>query len=273
MIAGSAKDSLICNSYLSGMSFFMLENEATEMAMRNETNVAVADRASTGQEDQGQLINIPEAFKIGEILVTMNVITREQLKDALLMQKLSQNKRLGELLHKAGYAQPHQIDHGLRIQQKLLAAALAAAISLSPVSASQGSGFQGAHSCSAKINVTANVIAVASVKILRQMSQVIVTSADVARGYVEVKSASLIEVKNNSPRGFLLIFQLLDDAFKEVCVYGLENEVQISLGGGWIAQQYKKVTVPIELSFRFMLGENALPGTYAWPLFISAQPL
>ncbi len=243
------------------------------MAMRNETNVAVDDRAHTCQEDQGRLISIPEAFRLGEILVATNIITRNQLEDVITRQKLSPDKKMGELLHEAGYVQPHQIDHGLRIQQKLLAAALAAAISLSPVSASHCAELQAAHSCSARINVTANVLARASLKILRQMSQVVVTTSDVARGYVDVRSASLIEVKNNSRDGFLLIFQFLGDAFKDVYVYGLGNEVQISLGGGWILQQHTNGILKVELSYRLVLEGNFLPGTYAWPLLISVQPM
>ncbi len=247
--------------------------EAAEMETKNRTNSGVGNASHALRKKQGHIATIPEAFRLGEILVATNVITREELEDVLTRQKFSQSKKLGELLQEAGYAQSHQVDLGLEIQKKLLAAALATAISLSPVSASHCTELQAAHSCSAKINVTANVIAVASVKILRQMSQVVVATADVARGYVDVRSASLIEVKNNSRDGFLLIFQFLGDAFKEVCVYGLGNEVQISLGGGWILQQHTNGILKVELSYRLVLEGNFLPGTYAWPLLISVQPM
>lgn len=63
-------------------------------------------------------------LRLGELLITAGHITRDQLDDALYKQKLSQ-KRLGEILVEEGYAHPHHIKHGLRLQHMLLAAAMA----------------------------------------------------------------------------------------------------------------------------------------------------
>lgn len=105
------------------------------------------------------------------------------------------------------------------------------------------------------------------------MRELIVTNADIARGYVEIKAASRIEIRNNSQSGFLIAFEGLGMPFKEVYVQGLGNEVQVSSGTGWIPQPFTRGGVTVELSYRFVLAEGAEPGTYAWPLAIFAQPL
>jgi len=224
------------------------------------------------QHNQGADRPVPVSFRLGEILVASNYITREQLEDALDRQKLSQ-KKLGEVLVEAGYVELHHVDHGLRLQKMLLTAALVAALSLSSVPVVHSSSAGSAPTNSTKITVTATVLARASIRILHQAPELVVTNADISRGYVEVSAASRIEVRNNSQTGYLLAFEGLAAPFREVYVQGLGNEVQISSGIGWVHQQYTKGTVTTELSYRFVLAENAEPGTYAWPLAISAQPL
>lgn len=159
------------------------------------------------------------------------------------------------------------------VQIIIFAGILLAALSLSAVPDVLSSSAGSAHSNSAKITVTATVPARASLKILHQASELVVTNDDISRGYIEVSAASRIEVRNNSQAGYLLTFEGLAAPFREVYVQGLGNEVQISSGTGLIHQRYTKGTVTTELSYRFVLAENAEPGTYAWPLAISAQPL
>lgn len=64
-------------------------------------------------------------FRLGEILVTTGYISRSQLDDALTKQS-GTSRKLGELLVEDGYVAPHQISHGIRLQQRLITAALAA---------------------------------------------------------------------------------------------------------------------------------------------------
>ncbi|MBM3266167.1 MAG: C39 family peptidase [Candidatus Sericytochromatia bacterium] len=62
-------------------------------------------------------------FMLGEILVASKVITRDQLKSALETQKLTK-RQIGDILVEAGLAKPNHIAEALRIQGKLVAAAL-----------------------------------------------------------------------------------------------------------------------------------------------------
>jgi len=229
------------------------------------------------QKHQSGESPVSEKFRLGEILVAAGHITREQLEDVLKRQGLSQ-KKIGELLIEAGYAQPHQIAYGLKLQQKLLTAALIAMLSLAAIAEIPGTGaIQTADaSSSGRIQVSATVQARSTLKVLHQSPELIITNADILRGYVDVSSASRFEVKNNSLAGYLLVFEGLDGPlrpFKEAVVQGLGKEVHISAGGGMVPQPYSRGIVSLELSYHFVLSADARPGTYAWPVSISAQPL
>jgi hypothetical protein len=112
-----------------------------------------------------------------------------------------------------------------------------------------------------------------ALKIVHQIPHLVVTSRDIIRGFVEVPIASKIEVTNNSLAGFLIVFEGLGIPFREVYIQGLGNDVQVTAGGCWIPQPHSRGKVMLELSYRFILAENAQPGTYSWPLIISARPL
>jgi hypothetical protein len=77
------------------------------------------------QRFQGEAMPSPGPLRLGELLVSMGCITRLQLDKALDKQTFSR-KKLGEVLIEEGYAEPRHVKHGMRLQEMLLAAALAA---------------------------------------------------------------------------------------------------------------------------------------------------
>lgn len=229
------------------------------------------------QKYQSGELPAPANLRIGEILVATNQITRQQLEDVLTRQKLSP-KKIGELLIEAGYVKPHQIEHGLKLQRRLITAALAAALSLATLTMPElahtsGTAAPGGNS---RVVVSATVKAYTILKVLYQRPELVITNADIFRGYVEVNAASRIEVKNNNPAGYLLVIDGSNGhlrPFNEIQVKGLANDVRISPGGGWIPQPYARGAVTMELSYKFILSKDVQPGTYAWPLTISGRPL
>lgn len=82
------------------------------------------DRLLAFQKNQEEGSPSANPFRLGEILVTTGCIIRNQLDDALAKQS-GTSRRLGELLVEDGYAAPHHISHGIRLQQRLVTAALA----------------------------------------------------------------------------------------------------------------------------------------------------
>ena len=225
------------------------------------------------QENQGRERTSPSPFRLGEILVATGQITREQLDRALERQKQTR-KKIGELLIESGDIGPHQVAYGLQVQKKLVIAALVAAMSMANVASAKAASpaESGARSGSAQIQVSAKVASRTTLKMLWQPSDITITEKDIARGYVDAPSASLIEVRNNNPRGYLLVFEGLNGPFRKTLVRGMEREVQIGPGAGLVPMPHARGPVTMELSYRFFLSENARPGTYSWPLTLSSQP-
>ncbi len=216
-----------------------------------------------------------EKLRLGELLVTTGQISRAQLEDVLNRQKLSK-KKIGELLIEAGYIKPHQIDYSLNLQQKLVTASLIAALSMSNLFAAKEAHTGPSRTGTAKIAITATVRQHTSMQVLNQANELVVTNADIKRGYVEVVAASRINVKTNNRAGCLLAFEMMDGyngIFNEVFVRIGSREVQLSQGGGWIQQPYIQGGVTQDLSYRFALSKDAQPGTYNWPFMISVLPI
>ena len=224
----------------------------------------------TFQRHQGGEGPVLKRFRLGELLVATEQISREQLKDIIARQKTSQ-KKIGELLVEAGYAQPRQIDCGLKLQKKLVTAAFIAALSMANM-LGVGSAHAGNSSTSAKINVSATVLERTSMRILNQAQEVVITNADILRGYVEIPAASRIHVKSNNVQGCFLTFEVLsapNNVFNSFNVVVGGREVQLSKSGGWIHQPFVRGGITINLNYRFAFSKDAQPGTYSWPLMVS----
>lgn len=229
------------------------------------------------QKRQAGELPASEQLRLGELLVRLNRISRDQLNQALDRQRLT-GKRLGELLVEAGLAKPQDVSKGLAVQKKLVTAALVAAMSLAVAGsgpregiAAERSGRPGA--ASARIEVRATVAARTTVNVLRQVPTLVVTNADVARGYVEVADASRIEVRSNRPDGYFLAFDVAPGLVRAVTVRGLGRDVQVEPGGALVEQPPARRAQVLDLSFRFQLADGARPGTYAWPVSISTPPI
>jgi hypothetical protein len=237
---------------------------------RNEINAVLAFQQNQGIEGRK-----PGLLRLGEILVATNQISRDQLNIAISKQKLSR-KNIGDILIEEGYIHSQQLSHGLNLQNKLLKAALVAVLSLAPLS-----NVQSAESIPQDTTSRSTIITAAeatqthtALKVVRQTSELIITYADILRGYIDIPVAAHVEIRNENLAGYLIVFEGLGGPFQEVLVKGLGGEVKINSNSGWITQPYNgRDPVMVELSYRFILSENAKPGTYAWPLTISVSPI
>jgi hypothetical protein len=217
----------------------------------------------------------PRSLKLGKILVATKQITRKQLKDSLAQQRHSK-KKIGNILLEAGHINPQQLSYGLNLQKKLLSAVLSALISLVPISGAlyADSTKEDSATKSSRSTITKEIQRLTSLKVVFQTQELVITQADIRRGYVEIQSAEHIEIQNNNLSGYLLVFEGLNGLFKEVVVNGLGDEVSITSDGGWVTQPYNgRDPVMIKLSYKFILSEKAQPGTYTWPLIVYASPI
>jgi len=137
-------------------------------------------------------------------------------------------------------------------------------------------GLAEAGSSEAKLTVTATVVKHASLKVLAQPASVVVTAADIARGYVDVPSPAQVAIQTNSQSGYMLMFASEGEFLRQTLVRGLGNEVQLDTAGGGIARRpegrgMSKAT--LDLVFRFILSDSAKQGVYAWPMRLSVAVL
>jgi hypothetical protein len=212
----------------------------------------------------------PTCLSLGQLLVSAGYIIHEQLQDALERQRTS-GKKLGEVLIEAGHCKRNHIEHGLQIQSRLVTAALIAALSLAPLNEAVSSQAS-TQVMSTQIQVTAKVLARASFHVIRQPAEIVVTEADIRRGYMDIKAGSLLEIKNNSRAGIMMSFEARGMPFKEVLVSGLGREGAIGPNGGIITHQLTGTSI-VALNYRFVFDKTSQAGTYAWPLALNVSPV
>lgn|SRR5271169_241942 len=153
------------------------------------------------------------------------------------------------------------------VERKTIALSIALAAFLAPAFPIH------AGSVSASLSISVLVPARAVLSVESQPASLEITGADVARGYVEAPATSLVQVRTNSPAGWLLEFQPLQGPYRSLEVTGLGSTAQVSAAGGWLAQPYSgKTIVTASLGYRFILSGDARPGLYPWPVALSATP-
>lgn len=127
-----------------------------------------------------------------------------------------------------------------------------------------------------KVTVSATIQKHASLKVLTQPASVVVTAADIARGYVDVPAPASVQVRSNTLDGYLLMFENQGEFMRQTLVKGLANDLQIGLAGGGVAQNMAgrgMRQAQLDLGFRFVLAASAQQGIYPWPLRLSVTPL
>jgi hypothetical protein len=127
----------------------------------------------------------------------------------------------------------------------------------------------------ATLHVSATVLKRASLQLLSQPSRVVITDADIARGYVDVSDPLQLAIICNSASGYLLDFATVTDFAQNISIRGLANEVQLSPAGGLVARPASAPDVTREtltLSFRFVLSRSVQPGIYHWPVRVFVVP-
>ncbi len=169
-----------------------------------------------------------------------------------------------------GHVRSAGIQKARGLPKKFIRPALFAAAALASVQVAQVPD-AAAGSFSTVVQVNAVVLARTQLTPLRQPAMLVVTEADVQRGYVQVTGASLVEIWNNNPAGCILAFESGDFSFREVAVTVMGREIIIYPTGGMIVMPVRG-RQQIALDYRFVLTSEAQPGTYAWPLSVSVIP-
>jgi len=127
----------------------------------------------------------------------------------------------------------------------------------------------------ARMMVSARVLKHARLTLLSQPTSLVITAADVSRGYVEVAAPTEIAIQSNSSNGYALEFLGGGDNFRQINVTGLSRDIQMEGAGGLVIQPSSgpgTTRINLRLGYRFVLASLAQPGVYSWPLRLSVVP-
>ena len=129
-----------------------------------------------------------------------------------------------------------------------------------------------AASSSSGLKLTTRVLPVVKYEIILQKKNVLITEDDIRRGYIDVRDAVIFSVVTNSVNGYVLIFFAGRDTFKEIEVFCDSVFTQIDDANNEIYMPPAGMRPAVkELSFRFYLSDNFLPGVYDWPVAFAIQ--
>lgn len=121
------------------------------------------------------------------------------------------------------------------------------------------------------IGVTARVMPYFESESIDSVETLLITEEDVARGFIEVRTASTVKVRTNARHA--LVFRIGDARFSEVRIGGLEREVVVSRAGGFAPQPLRLGSTTYELDYRIALNDLVAPGTYEIPVSVQARSL
>jgi hypothetical protein len=223
------------------------------------------------QTDRGKA---SDRLRLGEIMVMTNQITRSQLEHALAKQQRTR-QNIGDVLIGTGFLRPEQLSQGVRLQKKLLTCALIAILSFGPLSATQSAEPVSApRSGQSAMTSMSGGETLSALRVLFHPSEVVVTYADILRGYVDLPVAARLEIQNTNLTGYMVVFHGLTTPFQKVIVKGFDKDIVVDTYGGSVIQPYHgRDPLLLELSYRVVLSKKIRPGTYAWPLTIAISPI
>ena len=148
---------------------------------------------------------------------------------------------------------------------RIIGATLIAAVLAAPLSG---------ESMSREMGVSAHVVGRTLLTMSELPSTITVTAADVNRGYLDLPRSVAFQIRSNVREGYLVRFDALPEPFSRAHVRW--EQVHVVVGGGqesWVAQPYQKGAHAVEADVRLELSRSTQPGTYAFPLQISAGSL
>lgn len=214
-----------------------------------------------------------QCLRVGELLIARSEVRRADVEEALRRQA-GTDHRIGAVLVAMGVITATQLARVLLLQRSLMLALLALGVgvgtALAPINVAAapvgGSTMQVSVTIQkhAKINVTSNPVSMQ------------VTQADIARGYVDLAERSSIDIQSNSKDSIVLEFQGRDASsiIREVQVREGGRMTSLSSSGARMllaGAAQPGVVRTVELSYRVFLAADVQPGTYAWPITLTAM--
>ncbi len=241
-----------------------------EVLVRKGT-IATAERDALLEFQRRQRGEAPTdaRLRLGSLLIAGGHIS-ESLLDAVLAAQRRSGRKLGEELVAGGHVTHEVLERTLALQARLVGATIAAAMAMANPGIIEPA--EAAQAASQTVRFAIKVLPMVRLEVLRQPQAIEVTAQDIARGYVEVDRASLVQVQSNTT--WEVSFQPRTDIFRRATVRGLAGDVHVGPeGGSRPALMATRLPSAYELSYRFDLSPGVMPGSYPWPLAVSAHAI
>jgi hypothetical protein len=129
----------------------------------------------------------------------------------------------------------------------------------------------GAGELRTQFSVTATVLPRASLEHVSAPPTLSVSAADVERGYVDVAAA--YRVSSNDPSGYMVRLAPRTGLTRSVEVAGLSSPIVMTDQVVEVVQPAARRPQRLDLRFRLVLDDSAVPGTYAMPVQVSVSTL
>ncbi len=130
-----------------------------------------------------------------------------------------------------------------------------------------------AGSFSAQMHVSVHVIARTILSVDRQPTTVEVTASDVARGYVDIPQIVAFRVRSNAASGYALQFEPVTGPFSRAEIKWNGTVIVIQNETSWMTRQYHRGVTGGVLNVRLHLAPDTEPGSYSWPIRLTAASL
>jgi hypothetical protein len=129
---------------------------------------------------------------------------------------------------------------------------------------------------SAELRVSATVIARSIAELQAAPESLEITAEDVRRGWVDARQPSRLRIRSNDRNGYRLAFRVVGAPVSAIRVDGLGDTDMLGIrdGEGSLTRPHPgQFDTTVDLTLRFMLDDQAVPGVYPWPLSIQASPI
>jgi hypothetical protein len=137
-----------------------------------------------------------------------------------------------------------------------------------------GGGTATAREARSNFTVSATVTAFTRIEQRSEPAEVVISAADLRRGYLEVTQPTRLVVRSNTTAGFALDVSTIEPMLKALVVHGLAGDQALGAdGGSLVLRSPGAQPVTLSLTFRLMLVPGLRIGTYPWPMRIAVHPL
>jgi hypothetical protein len=122
--------------------------------------------------------------------------------------------------------------------------------------------------------VSATVNAIAKLEVRSAPTEIVVSDADLRRGFIDVAQPTDLLIRSNSAHGYALDLTTVTPMLASIVVRGLSSEQSLSAEGGTIVQRWQAPqTVALSLRFRLVLAPGLAAGRYPWPMRLDVRPI